>query len=198
MRKVKKPKIRNLLLLLLVISITYNFYMHHKYNQNIHQKQSQNQTDLWAISVSGENLAERLEDFLNYSHGVDNEEVQGQLVNSWRIVLGESRSILFSLGRVDPQYMEELEPKWSLLQYSLLRIDDFLHSLNIKFLEQSSYSINNEETEKLKSIVTVYRKIHAEVKNESDNPELVIDSLTEQMMIIDNNYSATLERIEHD
>ncbi|RIX59223.1 hypothetical protein D3P08_03445 [Paenibacillus nanensis] len=194
----KKPKIKSLLLLLLVIAIASNLYMHHKFNHFIHQKQSQNQTDLWSISVSGENLAKRLEDFLQHSHEADNEEVKEILDNSWRVVLGESQSIRFYLGRVSPQDMEELAPRWSLLQYSLLRIDDFLHGLNFNFLEQRSYSINNEEVEKLKAVVTTYKKIHEAVKNKSEHPELVIDSLTDQMMIIDHHYASILETLELD
>lgn len=193
----KKLNIKSFLILFLVISIAYSFYMHQKYNQFIHQSQSKNQTSLWIISVSGENLAERLDDFLQHSLAVDDEEVKGILDNSWRIVLGESRQIRLHLGVMSPQYMGELEPQWGLLQYSLLRIDDLLQGLTINFLEQGSYSLNNEEIEKLKAVATIYKKIHEAVKNESNNPELVIDSLTEQMMIIDHHYSETLERIEH-
>lgn len=196
MNKVKKPNIRNILLLLLVISMIYNFSMYIKYNHFIDQLQRQNQSSLWSISVSGENLAERLEEFLNHSHESDNEEIQEILYNSWRVVQGESRSNHFDLGRMNPYYMKDSASKWSLLQYSLIRIDELLYGLNIDFLEQGSYSINNEETEQLKAVISVYRKIYEEVKSESDHPELVIDALTEEMKIIDLYYSQTLERVE--
>lgn len=198
MRDVKKRTIKNLVLLVLIMSVTYNFYMYLKYNNTMHQKQSQNQTDLKTISANGNNLAERLEDFLDNSDRVDSEEIQGVLFNSWRIVISESQSIHFFLGRVSPQDMKQFDRKWSLLQYSLIRIDEFLLGLNIKFLDQGNYSVNNEETEKIKAVVTIYRKIHEEINNKSDNPVLVIDALTEQMKIIDQYYPATLETIGHE
>src|SRR5690606_8738935 len=94
-----------------------------------------------------------------------------------------------------PQYMGKMEPQWSLLQYSLLRVDEFIYGLTIKFMEQGSHSINHEETEKLKAVATVYKEIREEVKKQSDHPELIINSLIEQMKIIDDHYSTSLERI---
>lgn len=193
-----KPIIRNLLLTLLVLSIGFNLYMHQIYNNHIHQKQRQNRTDLWAISSSGGNLADRLEQFLVHSQGTNNEEMQKTVADSWRIVLGESQETHLYLGRLSPHYMKELKPQWSLLQHSLLRINHFLLNLNHNFLAQGSYSISNEEAEKLNAIVTIYKKLHEEVAKKSKKPELVIDSLTEQMMIIDPHYSRILETVKPD
>lgn len=188
MQKIKK---KNLLILVLVISLILNFYLYHKHYFYINQQQSQNQTNLWAISVSGKNLAERLEEFLGYSHESD----QKELFNSWRVVIGENHSIHFILAGMSPQSMDEQKSKWELLQYSLLRVDGFLNSLSNKFLEQGSYAINKEEKEQLKAVSTIYSKIYEEVKNESDKPAHVIDSLSKEMMIIDPYYSSTLEMI---
>ena len=196
--RVMKPKMRNLLVLLLVASITYNFYMFYDNKHSIKQEQRRNQSGLGFISVLGKNIAGRLEEFLDHSHGVENEESREIMYNSWRIVQGESRSVSTELSIMSPRYMGELEPKWSLLQYSLIRIDQFIYVLNLKFLEQRSYSINDEETEKLKAVITVYTKINEEVNKENYNSVLVIDSLTEQMKIIDEYYAMTLERVNQD
>lgn len=113
------------------------------------------------------------------------------------LILGEllkgSKEAFVHLVSIQPQYMEELESKWSLLQYSLLRVDKMLHALTMKFLKQGSYAINAEEMEKLQAAVTIYKRIHEEVESESDHPELVIDELTELMHLIDPNYSYALE-----
>ncbi|MCR8658793.1 hypothetical protein [Paenibacillus endoradicis] len=193
-----KPKMRNLLVLLLVLSITYNFYMLYDNKHSIKQEQRRNQSGLGFISILGKNIAGRLEEFLDHSHEVGNEEAREILFNSWRIVQGESRSISTELTIMSPRYMGDLAPKWSLLQYSLIRIDQFLYGLDLKFLEQRSYSINDEETEKLKAVITVYTKINEEVNKETENSVLVIDSLTEQMKIIDEYYATTLESINQD
>lgn len=188
MQNIKK---KNLLILVLVISLIFNFYSYYNHYFYINQHQRQNQSDLWTISVFGNNLAERLEEFLSYSHESDKKE----LFNSWRIVTGENHSIHFFLGRISPHSMKEQKSEWELLQYSLLRVNDFLNTLNNKFLEQGSYALNKEEKEQLKAVSTIYKRIYEEVKKESDNPALVIDSLSKEMMIIDPYYSDTLEMI---
>lgn len=188
MQKIKK---KNLLILILVISLMFNFYSYYNHYFYINQQQSQNQSDLSTISVIGKNLAERLEEFLSYSHESDKKE----LFNAWRIVIGENHSIHFTLAGISPHSMKEQKSEWELLQYSLLRIDGFLNSLNNKFLEQGSYALNKEEIEQLKAVSTIYKRIYEEVKKESDNPALIIDSLSKEMMIIDPYYSGTLEMI---
>ncbi|MFF2890053.1 hypothetical protein [Paenibacillus sp. NPDC057967] len=115
------------------------------------------------------------------------------LFDSWRVVAGEQRSIQLHLVSIQPRYMGELEPKWSLLQYSLFRVDMLLHALTMKFLEQDSYAVDAEELGKLQAVVTIYKKIHEEVEKASDHPELVIDELTELMLLIDPHYSSILE-----
>lgn len=77
-----KNKMRNLLVLLLVASITYNFYMFYDNKHSIKQEQRRNQSGLEFISVLGKNIAGRLEEFLNHSHRVENEESREILYNS--------------------------------------------------------------------------------------------------------------------
>lgn len=89
--------------------------------------------------------------------------------------------------------MGELAPKWSLLQYSLFRVDVLLDVLTMKFLEQGSYVVDAEEMEKLQAAVTIYKTIHEEMEKKSDHPELVIDELKELMLLIDPNYKHALE-----
>ena len=172
--------------------------MFYDHQYSIKQKQRQTQSALRFISVLGENIAGRLEEFLDHSHGVENEEDRAILFNSWRIVQGESRSVNSELARMSPYEMGGFETKWSLLQYSLIRIDYFLYGLNLDLLETRSYSIDDEEREKLKAIITVYQKIHKAVNSENVNSVLVIDSLTEEMKIIDDYYETTLKQLKQD
>lgn len=189
-------KMKKVLVIGLVISVIVNVYLLIKTNDNLNSRQNQNQSSIWAISVSGENLAKNLKEFLNYSQEAEPMEVQAKLFNSWRIVQGESRNIHYYLGAMNPQYMKEHQNKWSLLQYSLLKVDSFLHDLNMKFLDKGIYSMNNKEFLKLKTVTSVYEKIHEEVKKDSVHPELVIDLLTEEMLILDDYYPETLKKLE--
>ena len=92
--------------------------------------------------------------------------------------------------------MKEQKSEWELLQYSLLRVNGFLNSLNNKFLEQGSYALNKEEKVQLNAVSTIHKRIYEEVKKESDNPAHIIHSLSKEMMIIDPYYSGTLEMIK--
>lgn len=138
-------------------------------------------------------MVENAEAFIRHSESEHTGDVREIGFDSWRVVVGEQRSISLHLVSIQPHYMGELEPKWSLLQYSLFRVDMLLHALTMKFLEQGSYAINAEELEKLQAAVTIYKRIHEEVEKESDHPELVINELTELMLLIDPNYLSVLE-----
>ena len=188
-----------LLIVLLAISIMFNFMFYIEHKHEINQKREHNERDLETISTIGENLATRLDQFLNDMNGSedhDQEELHLLLTDSWRVVLGESVNTRDYLARISPHHMESLESKWSLLQLSLFRTSDFLRHLNTKFLEQGTYDITDEEIEQLKAVVEVYRKIYEEVESESVNPVLVIDELTEPMMLIDPSYALVLDRLE--
>lgn len=184
---------------MLAISLVINFYFYTKYRDTVSQKRQQNDSMLWSIAVSGNNLANRLEHFLSstqQSEVENNEELHAQLTDLWRIVLGESRNNRFDLARITSPVLGKSETKWELLQLGLLRTCDLLDWLNIKFLEQGTYDLTAEEIEQLEAVIKVYQKIHEEIKSESDHPELVIDELTEQLIIIDSNYADLLARLE--
>lgn len=192
---IKKPKLKYLLVPLLVVSLAGNLYLlfiKQDFNHQM-QNQNQNQRHLRSISVYGENLVKNAETFVRHAESEQTGDVRQMLFDSWRVVVGEQRSIQLHLVSIQPRYMGELEPKWSLLQYSLFRIDMMLHALTMKFLEQDSYVVDAEELEKLQAVVTIYKKIHEEVEKASDHPELVIDELTEPMLLIDPHYSSILE-----
>jgi len=177
----------------------FNFKFCIENKHDLNQKRELNVRDLKTISDIGENLSTRLDQFLNYRNGIevqDQKELHLLLTDSWRVVLGESINIRDYLARISPYHMKSLESKWSLLQFSLFRTNDFLRHLNIKFLEQGSYDLTDEEIDQLRAVVEVYRKIYEEVESESISPVLVIDELTEQMMMIDPNYALVLERLE--
>jgi len=190
---IKKPKSKYLLVPLLVASLAANLYLLFIKQDVDHQMQNQNQSHLRSISVYGENLIENAEIFIRHSESEQTGDIREMLFDSWRVVAGEQRSIQLHLVSIQPRYMGELEPKWNLLQYSLFRVDMLLQALTMKFLEQGSYAVDAKELEKLQAVVTIYKKIHEEVEKASDHPELVIDELTELMLLIDPHYSSVLE-----
>ena len=190
-----KPKLKNLLALLLIVSIAANLYLLFIKQDFDHQMLNQNQSHLRSISVYAENLVDNAETFILHSKSEQTENVREMLFDSWRVVVGEQRSISHHLVSIQPRYMGELEPKWSLIQYSLFRVDMLLHSLTLKFLEQGSYTVDAEELKKLKAAVTIFKKIYEAVERASDHPELVIDELTELMLLIDPHYSFALKNL---
>jgi len=109
--------------------------------------------------------------------------------------LGESNNIGFHLGRMSPHNMDNMEPMWSLLQYSLLRVNALLLAINFDFLERGSYSLSMEEKEKLEAVVAIYRSIRKDV-DDYDDPqlELIMESLTEHMIMIDPHYEEAREK----
>lgn len=190
---IKKPKLKYLLVPLLVVSLAANLYLLFIKQDVDHQMQNQNQSHLRSISVYGENLVENAEIFIRHSESEQTGDIREMLFDSWRVVAGEQRNIQLHLVSIQPRYMGELEPKWNLLQYSLFRVDMLLQALTMKFLEQGSYAVDAKELEKFQAAVTIYKKIHEEVEKASDHPELVIDELTELMLLIDPHYSSVLE-----
>lgn len=188
-----KSKLKRLLIPLLIVSLVANLYLLFIKLDFEHQNRSHNQSQVRHISTYGENLVEHAEEFIRLSESENTEEARQLRFDSWRIVEGEQRSIRLHLVSIQPHYMGELESKWSLLQYSLLRVDNMLHALTMKFLKQGSYAINAEELEKLQAAVAIYKRIHEEVEKGSNHPVLVIDELTELMHLIDPSYSYALE-----
>ncbi len=68
-----------------------------------------------------------------------------------------------------------------------------LNALTMKFLEQGSYTVTTEEFKQLQAVITIYKKIHEEEEKASKHPELIIDELTEPILLIDPYYSSILK-----
>lgn len=64
-----------------------------------------------------------------------------------------------------------------------------------KFLENPSYAINGEERGEMEAVIAVFRTINKEKGNELVDIKTILQSIKERMLVIDNNYSDTLERI---
>jgi hypothetical protein len=153
----------------------------------------QNQNHLRSISIYAENLVEKAETFIQHSESEQSEVGREILFNSWRIVVGEQRSISHHIVNIQPHYMGDMEAKWSMLQYSLFRVDMLLNALTMKFLEQGSYAVSTEEFVQLQAVIMIYNKIHEEAEKASKHPELIIDELTEPILLIDPYYSSILK-----
>lgn len=189
-----------ILVVLVGAFIIYSIYIHFEYKRSIHQGQNHNAYYLSIISVHGKNLADRLEEFVDHSLIEDeaiSEDVKEHLYNNWRIVNGESKSIYSFLGQFSTLHVKDDEASdWSLLRYSLLRIDGFIDSMTNKFLKQHSYAVNNEEKEKMEAVISIYRTIYEETEKEDVNLKNILQSIKEPMLIIDDLYLNTLEHLQ--
>ncbi|WP_340872597.1 hypothetical protein [Paenibacillus sp. PL2-23] len=183
-----------ILMLLLVISIAANGYLLFDKQFNKRQIQEQNRTQLWSIAVSGDNIANHAETFLLHAGRERDAAAQEQLKESWRIMTGELSSIQFHLGTWRVHDMEEHSRQWSLLQVSLLRVGNALNGMTTKFLEQGYISLNDKEADQIQAAAEIYRRMAQEVQSEAAHPELVIEELTEPMLLLDPSYSYILDR----
>lgn len=191
-----KKYFKKLLILLLVVFIIYSIYIHLEHRNYINQSIDRNYDHLWSISHKGSNLADRLEDFIQLPiEKEEMSEVKSELYNNWRVVNGESRSIHSHLFAISTLQMGGSASDWDLLRYSLFRVDEFLYFTTLKFLEHQSYVISSEEKEKMEAVIAVFRTISEENDNELVDIEIILQSIKEPMLIIDDNYSGTLERI---
>jgi hypothetical protein len=71
----------------------------------------------------------------------------------------------------------------------------FKDGMTNKFLEQHSYAISSEEKKKMEAVITIYKTIHAESEDESVDLEIILQSIKEPMLVIDDYYQSILERI---
>lgn len=122
-------------------------------------------------------------------------EVKREFYNNWRVINGESKSIHSYLSVISTLHMGDEASDWSLLQYCLFRVDGFIHGMTNKFLEHHSYARSGEENEKMEAVITIYRVIRAETENESVDLEIILQSIKEPMIVIDEHYLSTLEQI---
>ncbi|WP_242069078.1 hypothetical protein [Cytobacillus firmus] len=157
------------------------------------QSQERNYQHLRAISAIGDNLAHRLDEFTRIPIEQEDEK-KAELFGSWRVVSSESRSIYSYLSRMSTLHMEDEIDDWNLLQYSLFRVDMFIDGMTIKFLENRSYRISDEEKEKMDAVISVYRNVSKEAEKESVDIERLLESIQEPMLIINNYYSDALEK----
>lgn len=171
----------------------YSIYIHLEYRSYIKKSIDRNYDMLWSISHKGSNLADRLEEFIHLPFEKEEiSEVKNELYNNWRIVNGESRSIHSHVFAISSLHTGDAASDWSLLQYSLFRVDEFIYITTLKFLEHQTYAISSEEKEKMKAVIAVFRSISEE---KDMNIENILQSIKEPMHIIDEHYSNTLERI---
>ncbi|HLU23863.1 MAG TPA: hypothetical protein VKZ77_15475 [Bacillaceae bacterium] len=191
-----KKYIKRVIFLAIGVYIIYSIYIHLEYRHYIKQSIDRNYDSLDFISVKGNNLANRLEEFIQLP--VEKEEfsdVKSEFDKNWRIVNGESKNIHSYLFTIRTKYMGDAASDWDLLQFSLLRVDEFINGMTNKFLENHSYSISDEEKEKMEAVIEVFRIISEEKDNEFVNIEDILKSIKEPMLIINENYSDVLERL---
>lgn len=191
-----KKYIKRVIFLAIGVYIIYSIYIHLEYRHYIKQSIDRNYDSLDFISVKGNNLANRLEEFIQLP--VEKEEfsdVKSEFDKNWRIVNGESKNIHSYLFTIRTKYMGDAASDWDLLQFSLLRVDEFINGMTNKFLENHSCSISDEEKEKMEAVIEVFRIISEEKDNEFVNIEDILKSIKEPMLIINENYSDVLERL---
>jgi hypothetical protein len=191
-----KKYLNRFLILLIGVFVIYSIYVHLEYRHYVNQSIDRNYDNLSVISVTGNNMANRLEEFVHLTIEQEvNSKVKSELYNNWRIVNGESRSIHSYLFAISTLHMGDEASDWDLLQYSLFRVDEFIYGMTNKFLEHHSYDISREEKEKLEAVIAVFRTINEEKDKELVDIEIILQSIKEPMLIIDHNYLDTLEGI---
>ena len=197
MNKPKLKKLLNRFLIVIVgVFVIYSIYVQLEYKNYVNQSVDTNYNILSMITVQGSNLANRLGEFVDLTtEKEENNEVKNDLYDSWSIVNAENRSIHSSLFAISTIHMGDTASDWVLLQYSLSRVNGFISGMTDKFLENHSYAISSEEKEKMDAIITVFSTISEEKGNELVDIEGILQSIKEPMLIIDDNYSNTLERI---
>jgi hypothetical protein len=150
---------------------------------------------LRSIAAVGDNSAHWLEEFVQIPIEKE-DEWKDELYNSWEVVNGESRSINSYLSAMSVFDMGEDVPDWNLLQYSLFRVDGFINGMTDKFLENQSYRMSKEETERIEAVITVYSSVSEELEKESVNVERLLESIKEPMLVIDDYYADALEKVD--
>lgn len=189
-----KKYLNRFLILFILVFVIYSINVQLEYRHYVGQSIDRNYKNLSIISVKGNNLANRLEEFVHLANEQEeNTEVKSDLYNNWRIVNGESRDIHSYLFAISTLHTEEASSDWDLLQYSLFRVDEFMFGMTNKFLENHSYAISREEKEKMEAVITVFKTISEEKGNEPTDIEEILQSIKEPMLIIDENFSETLE-----
>ncbi|SHM44930.1 hypothetical protein [Gracilibacillus kekensis] len=189
-----KIYLKRLFILLIGVFLLYSIYIHLEYSGYLKQEREGNYQSLKIISDKGSNLADKLEEFVFMSSARENVE-ESELNNTWKVINGESKSIHSYLYTISTVHTEEEASDWDLLQFSLFRVDDFIAGKTNQFLGDRSYSITTQEKEKMKAIISIYRTISEETKQNPINLENILRSIKEDMLVIDDNYPGILERM---
>lgn len=178
--------------------IVYSFYIQLEYRNLISRSVKNNASYLSFISATGNNLASRLEAFIQLPiEQEEQSEVKSELYDNWRIVHGESKSIFSYLISISTLHLGKKEQyNWNLLQYSLLRVDGFIAGMTYKFLEHYSYAISKEEKEKMEAIVSIFRSIHTEIQSGSRDLDIILEAIREPMLVVDEYYQSILDQID--
>ena len=197
MNKLKLKKLLNRFLIVIVgVFVIYSIYVQLEYKHYVNQSVDTNYESLSIITVQGSNLAKRLGEFVDLTtEKEENNEVKNDLYDSWRIVNAENSSIHSYLFAISTIHMGDTATDWELLQYSLFRVNGFISGMTDKFLENHSYAISSEEKEKMDAVIRVFSTISEEKGNELVDIGGILKSIKEPMLIIDDNYSNTLEHI---
>jgi hypothetical protein len=192
-----KKYLNRFLILIIGVFVIYSIYVHIEFRHYVNQSINRNYDNLSIISVTGNNLARRLEEFVHLTiEKEENSKVKSELYDKWRIVNGESRSIHSYLFAISTLHMGDEASDWDLLQYSLFRVDEFIYGMTNKFLENHSYAISSKEKVKMEAIIAVYSTISEQLEDkELVDIEIILQYIKEPMLIIDDNYSRTLEGI---
>jgi|GEM_PF-1033390 len=182
------------------VYIIYSLYIQLEYRHYIRQSIDRNYQMLSIISDIGDNLADRLSSFveLPLEKAESSEEVKEELFTNWRIVNEESRNIDNYTSIISTMYTGDKETDWSLIQYSLFRVNGFIQGMTDKFLEQQAYVVSDEEYEKMNAVISIYRAISEMLEDESVDLEALLKSIKEPMLVIDDLYQQTLESVGKD
>ena len=94
----------------------------------------------------------------------------------------------------------EKEDEWKDELYNSWRVVNgesrSINSMTDKFLENQSYRMSKEETERMEAVITVYRSFSEELEKESVNIERLLESIKEPMLVIDDYYADALEKVD--
>jgi len=189
--------VKRIVVLSIAVYIIYSLSIHFEYRNYIRQSVDRNYQMLSFISNTGDNLANRLTQFLELpiEEAETSEEITSELFNNWRIVNGESRNIDTYTSIISTLHTGDLETDWSLIQYSLSRVNGFIQGMSDKFLEHQAYVVSDEDFVKLEAVISIYRAINEELADQSVDLNALLTSIQEPMLVIDDYYQNTLKQV---
>ncbi|KAA0548504.1 hypothetical protein FZW96_08000 [Bacillus sp. BGMRC 2118] len=191
-----KKYLKRMLILIMGVYVIYSLNVQIKYNSYVNTTVNTNYDRLSIITNNGDALANRLEEFVKLtSEKEENNELNSALYDNWRLVDGASRSIQSYALTISTKHPREESYEWKIIQYSLLRVDQFIEGKTHKFLENHSYAISSEEKEKMEAVITVFRAFSEEKNNEFGDLNNIVEAIKEPMSLIDENYLGITEEM---